>query len=216
MPHQEPLWCLAYTITFVVLCCAAVQTASMDRGGGGLMATGNIEVVLTGSTADSNSATSGPGGALHCLQCNSLTLHNCNMHSNEASGPGGGACCERCEHVSVKSFEAESNAASAGAGLFLSLSPAAGSGGGKEALGVFDSRFHDNVARGGARLAAVAGEGTEGDGAAGAEPVAAADVAQEEDVSGAGGAVLVKSPVAFSISGSSFTSNKAASGHGGM
>lgn len=187
------------------------------------MATGNIEVVLTGSTADSNAATSGPGGAVHCLQCNSLSLNDCTLRSNNASGPGGGACCERCDHVSVRSSSAESNSATAGAGLYLSL---AGTGdtaaaGDRGELGVFDSKFHQNVAGGGggspSATAAAAGAGADGENSAavdsGSSP--AAGITSLDDTSGSGGAVVVKSPVAFKVSGSTFTSNRAASGHGG-
>jgi hypothetical protein len=173
-----------------------VQTASMDLGGGGLMATGNVEVLLTGSTAEGNTATSGPGGALHCLQCNSLSLHDCRLRSNAASGPGGGACCEGCEHVSIKSTESEHNTATAGAGLYLSLSSARAAAG-KDEQGVFDSSFHNNTAS-----------------AAGAA-ADAAPAAQQDDTVGAGGGVFVKNPMPFTVSGSQFTSNQAASGHGG-
>lgn len=163
------------------------------------MATGNVEVQLTGSTAEGNTAMSGPGGALHCLQCNSLSLHDCEMRSNGASGPGGAACCEGCEHVSIKSTEAEHNTATAGAGLYLSLSPARAADKGE--LGVFDSSFHNNTA-GRAPSGAVAG-------------AADAPAAQQDDTVGAGGGVFVKSPMPFTVSGSRFTSNHAASGHGG-
>jgi hypothetical protein len=180
---------------------AAAQAASMDRGGGGLMATGNIEVQLTGSTAEGNTATSGPGGALHCLQCNSLSLHDCSMRSNGASGPGGGACCEKCAHVSVKSTATQHNTATAGAGLYVSLTAAAaGAQRVKEQSGVFESSFHNNTAASSAVAAAAEDTGASAD---------------EQDAVGAGGAVLVKSPVPFTVSGSKFTSNYAASGHGG-
>ena len=43
----------------------------------------------------------------------------------------------------------------------------------------------------------------------------AAGSAGGDDVSGAGGGVVVKSPVPFKVSGSTFTSNSAAGGHGG-
>lgn len=195
--HQSP----TLNIRRVLHCCACcVQTASMDLGGGGLMATGNVEVQLTGSTAEGNTATSGPGGALHCLQCNSLSLHDCEMRSNAASGPGGAACCEGCEHVSVKSTETEHNTATAGAGLYLSLSPARAADN-KGELGVFDSSFHNNTA-GRTASGAVAGAGD-------------APAAQQDGTVGAGGGVFVKSPMPFTVSGSRFTSNHAASGHGG-
>lgn len=165
------------------------------------MATGNLEVQLTGSTAEGNTATSGPGGALHCLQCNSLRLHDCTMHGNGASGPGGAACCEMCDHVHIKSTKAEHNTATAGAGLYLSVSAAAGAGPSKGELGVFDSTFHNNTAD------------SKPVSAVGAE--AGASAAQLADIEGAGGAVLVKSTAPFTVSGSRFTSNRAASGHGG-
>lgn len=165
------------------------------------MATGNIEVELTGSTAEGNTATSGPGGALHCLQCNALSLHDCTMRGNGASGPGGGACCENCEQVRIYATATEHNTATAGAGLYVSLSAAAAGGQRvKGQSGVFDSSFHNNTAASSAVAAAAEGSGSSGD---------------EQDAIGAGGAVVVKSPVPFAVSGSKFTSNYAASGHGG-
>lgn len=172
------------------------------------MATGNVEVMLTGSTADGNTASSGPGGALHCLQCNSLALHDCNMNGNEASGPGGAACCEKCDHISVKGTEANHNRATAGAGLFLSVVPAAAGSANKGRVGVFDSSFRNNTASKGAAVSGSDDQSAEGDeGASGEEAV--------EGGEGAGGALVVKTDVPFTVSNNKFSSNRAAAGHGG-
>jgi hypothetical protein len=168
------------------------------------MATGNIEVKMTGAGADNNTATSGPGGALYCMQCNSLILNDCKLNSNTAAGPGGAASCEQCVHVSVTSIEASSNRATAGAGLYLSITPGAAQDASKPEMGVFDSRFTSNAASGSKSLAA---SGSDGGSAGGA--------IDGEAVLGAGGAVVVQTAAPFKVSGSTFRSNHAASGHGG-
>jgi hypothetical protein len=168
------------------------------------MATGNIEVKMTGAGADNNTATSGPGGALYCMQCNSLVLDNCKLSDNTAAGPGGAASCEQCDHVSVTSTEADSNRATAGAGLYLSIASSSGQDASKPEMGVFDSKFTRNTAAGSRNVVTAVSDGSN-----------AGSAVNGEAVLGAGGAVVVRTAAPFKVSASTFRSNNAASGHGG-
>ncbi|KAF6245550.1 hypothetical protein COO60DRAFT_1631183 [Scenedesmus sp. NREL 46B-D3] len=185
------------------------------QSGGAVMATGNMQLQLNGSEATGNAALTGDGGAVLCLGCQLLGVDGLSLTHNTADwGQGGGCGCLNCQHAVIHSVTARNNTAAAGGGFSLSLT---GDGHAKvesAALpedarsrsgdGITRSTFEDNravIIKCSAGDELVCGRGLQ-------------SRAEGLYLLGSGGAVQLGTAAPFSIAGSSFTRNSAASDGG--